>query len=397
MSNDLEEIRKEIKDIWEKELKDKMKKEINSFLDTEYKKYDEKINDFTEEINDNMTQTIKLLGVEKMLERKKTSQNLLDINDSNSLINPILICLSNIKPIVYLCLGLKDSNILKKINEKNKDNFISLFIQLINNLWMENKEYIPIEIHHFLKKLMNKDYESTDPGIIISFILSKLNEELNSEKKNNIQNINNYNEEEVKKYYDEIFKNNKNQISVTFFINYKITRKCPGCEAYKFCYKQKPIVNLYIEELRGSISNDLKKFDNLSLKENLLFLLNNDDSYIKEECSVCGKEKDFKINNNIENINNKILIININRDEDMRHTRSFKYEEKIIFTNSNNIEYELICVLIQELEKNILTYFKSFLDKKWYLYDNKNIVPVPVNNRGMFNEFDAQILIYQKV
>ena len=171
MSNDLEEIRKEINDMWEKELKDNAKKQIDSFLETEYKKYDKKIKDFTEKINDKMNQTTNLLKIEKVLEKKKTSQNLVNIKDSNSLINPILICLSNIKPLVYFCLSLKDSNILKKINEKNKDNFISLFVNLINSLWIENKDYEPIEIHFILKQLMNEDYESPDPGLIISFIL----------------------------------------------------------------------------------------------------------------------------------------------------------------------------------------------------------------------------------
>ena len=404
MSNDLEEIRKEINDMWEKELKDNAKKQIDSFLETEYKKYDKKIKDFTEEINDKMNQTTNLLKIEKVLEKKKTSQNLVNIKDSNSLINPILICLSNIKPLVYFCLSLKDSNILKKINEKNKDNFISSFVNLINSLWIENKEYEPIEIHFILKQLMNEDYESPDPGLIISFILSKLSEELNYEKKNNIQNINinDYKLNEVNKYYDDFYKNNKNEISDIFFINYKITKKCPACKLEKSCYEQKPIVNLYIEELRKSISEQFNRNKSnleLSLKENLLFLLNNDseDNYIKEECMICSKEKEFKINNYIENINNKILIINLNREQDPRHSTCFDYEEKIKFKDFNNVEYELICVLIQKLNnnENILVYFKSFIDKKWYLYQNEQMIQQ--NNKSMFNQYDAQILIYQKV
>ena len=133
------------------------------------------------------------------------------------------------------------------------------------------------------------------------------------------------------------------------------------------------------------------------MKENLLFLLNNDseDNYIKEECMICSKEKEFKINNYIENINNKILIINLNRDQDPIHTRRFDYEEKIKFKDINNVEYELICVLINKFNKNILVYFKSFIDKKWYLYQNEQMIQQ--NNKSMFNQYDAQILIYQKV
>ena len=110
---------------------------------------------------------------------------------------------------------------------------------------------------------------------------------------------------------------------------------------------------------------------------------------------ICSKEKEFKINNYIENINNKILIINLNRDQDPKHSTCFVYEEKIKFKDFNNVEYELICVLINKFNKNILVYFKSFIDKKWYLYQNEQMIQQ--NNKAMFDQYDAQILIYQKV
>ena len=127
----------------------------------------------------------------------------------------------------------------------------------MNNLWLKKLDnYSPSQIHNLLKKLMKKDFSTLDPGVFISFILTKLNEEINYNKKviKNKNNINLTHKEEVEKFFKEYKENNTTQISNDFYIVTQTTKKCQrfkeegGIEINHYYFDYEPIINLYIKK-----------------------------------------------------------------------------------------------------------------------------------------------------
>ena len=405
-------IEKEMKEIWEKELKDKITEKVNSMMAEKYIEYEKLFNKFTNEANKKIEKIDKMYEFE-VLKRKMKLQNLLNIKNSNSLINHILICLINIEPIINLYLGPEKDEIKQKIDEFEKNNFFSFFLNLINNLWIVSKDYYPVEIHNKLKELLKNEYNSNNPGFIISSVLSKINEELKYSKDNKIKG--NLKKSTLQKYNTDLFKKRQNIISRNIFVTHRIRKKCQNCEGEEFYYEQKPIINLFIQE--EDKIKEVKKgyFKDVSLKNYFLFLLN-DKIEVNENCSFCNKK--IQTNNFIEILNNNIFIVYVDRDKDKNYTRDFIYEKKMKFKDFNNIEYTLISVLIMKINKiennkqniknkNVIindvdmsdqnfTYFINFSDNKWYLYNNGKIKRLE-NENEIINKKYAHLLIYKKV
>ena len=218
-------IEEEIDKIWENEIKDKINDKINSIILNKSKEIDKKLEKFGNNLCESMNKVIN--DVEIVILKKdmnKKCRNFAYNNNENSLINFVLLCLNNIEPFVLFCLGYEKNKLLEKINEINENNYFSLFIEILNNIWLKKGDkYSPSKIHDQLKNLNNQIYISNDPGEIIGFFLKKLNEELNYNQNlnnnniNNINNINNYNNREIIK--------NQNKIKELFFVDYKIEKK----------------------------------------------------------------------------------------------------------------------------------------------------------------------------
>ncbi len=404
-------IEKEMKEIWEKELKNKITEKVNSMMAEKYMEYETLFNQFTNEANKKIEKIDKNCEFE-VLKRKMKLQNLLNVKNSNYLINHILICLINTEPIINLYLGPEKDDIKQNIENFDKNNFFSFFLNLINNLWIGYKDYEPVEIHNQLKSLLKNEYNSNNPGFIISSILSKINEELKYSKDN--EGKGNLKKSSLQKYNIELFKKKQNIISRNIFVTHRIRKKCQSCEGEEFYYEQKPIINLFIQE--EDKIKEVKKgyFKDVSLKNYFLFLLN--DKIVNENCSFCNKT--IKTNNFIEILNNNILIVYVNRDKDKNYTRDFEYEKNIKLKDFNNIEYTLISVLIMKKNKNQLniqniknknviindvymsdqnyTYFINFSDNKWYVYNNGKIKKLE-NEKEIINKKYAHLLIYKKV
>ena len=167
-------IREEINDKWKITLEGKMIEKIDLVLNKAYKEFENNLNSFINNISKNINKALKLKINQKPL-------NLVPIDNSNYLVNPILICLSNIDCLVNFCIGEEKDIILENLQENS---FFLSFITFINNLWFKKSgNYNPSQIHNLLKELMKEDFNNLDPGVFISFILTKLNEELNYNKK----------------------------------------------------------------------------------------------------------------------------------------------------------------------------------------------------------------------
>ena len=391
------EIEKEIDIIWENELKDKFVKLLDSNFQTISNEVEKKLDMNAKEVAKNIEKLVNILKpVDIKTKMNRYCTNIIYENNTNYLVNLVLICLSNIEPLVFFCLGNKNE-ILEKIREK--DNLFSLLKELFNNVWLNKNNFNPNRLHNKLKQLNNQKYSSKDPGAIFYFILSKLNDELQFNKNiNNNNNINIYSKEEVFNNFKEMIERNKTQISDIFFVNYQIKKTCRICEAESYFCEQKPIINLYIEQ---QVQNSVVKrgqFQDISLNDNFNFLLN-DNIDIEEDCGICECKQSFKINNLIKGLNNNILIINLDRVKDSLHERNVDIPKQLKLKLQNETKfYEIIAVINRNipLKEEYNAYCKNFFDNKWYVYNNKN-VKMENNENEIFNGHKALLLIYKKI
>lgn len=390
------EIDKEINQLWENELKKNFVDLLNSKFENSFKELDNKLDLHEKQIIKNIEQLIKTIKTDDIKSKmNKICTNLVYENNTNYLVNLVLICLSNIEPLVSFCLGYEKNELLEKI--KLKDNIFALLVELFNNLWLNKNNYRPNKIHNLLIKLDKKKYSSQDPGNIISFILLQLNKELNFNNiiNNNNNKVNKYVKEDVFNNFQETIKKNKTKISEMFFVNYQIKKTCENY-AESYSCMQMPIINLYIQkrDTNSLVKNPL--FKDLSLNENFGFLLN-DNIDVVEKCDICGIEQLFKINNMIIGLNNTILIINLNREKDPSHDRDIHFKENLVLKVSNvKIKYELLCVLNKNNINEYNAYCKNFFDHCWYVY-NKEYYKNVDDYKDIFNGQKALLLIYKKI
>ena len=100
--------------------------------------------------------------------------------------------------------------------------------------------------------------------------------------------------------------------------------------------------------------------------------------------------------------------MNINRDKDPNNTIFFEFPEvfdgkKIINSKLNLPNYELTAVIkkafnynYNNLEYN--TFFKSFIDKKWYSFNNQRIASIDNNYKNYVCDYqNICLLIYTKI
>ena len=135
---------------------------------------------------------------------------------------------------------------------------------------------------------------------------------------------------------------------------------------------------------------DKQKID-LRKEFKILFI----DKNIKEAHSK--NNEDFQ--KEIKSISNK-LIININRNKNKNQYLDYpmKLETAYLFENNinDNKKYELEGVIIikNNNNKNIYyAYYKNFVNKKWYLFNDENIELVQDENQIIDKE-NASLLMY---
>ena len=331
--------------------------------------------------------------------------------NSNPLINIILQCLSNIKWIPgYYLNPVKENKILQKSKDNPNNNYLGpSFLKLLDHLWKSNKkEYSPNEIHDDLKKLMMNNYKTNDAGIILKYILNELHEELLINDINNNPDeddpFDQYDEKKCLKKYQSIFLQQRTQISDYFYSTIEIKKRCVKCSHSAIFFEASPIVTIY---LLGENNNN-EMFNKFSLEEHLQYLLiSKEEEKINENCFICCNEEN-KYVNKVLYTSSGVLIININRDKDANNTIYFRYPEnfegqKIINNKLNLPKYELTTVIKKTNNNNFnnleyIAYFKSFIDQKWYSYNNQTIESIENNYKNIiFDEKNTCVLIYTKI
>ena len=385
------EIRDEINKRWENELKKKINDMMEPKINKAYK-------DFINNLNLIINSTFEKLENDLIPEKNKLPANLVPIKGSNKLINPILICLSNIDAFMNLGFIKDKKNIMKSLNEKVNNNLFTPISKLMFKLWTTKEvKCDPKEVDNNLKALMMEDYKGDDPGAIISFILNKLNEEI-------------YMNQEILKD-----KNTKGIIENNFFVSVIMTYFCDSfgkdSEPNKIKEKEK-VLDLYINE--PDKFTGIGRINSSTFENDFSFMLIKDFD-VKKRCEICQRSHMLRVGKIIDELSN-YLIINLNREMDKDRIMNFVYPTKFKYSDiarekdKENLNYELVSVImdnkikivdreeVMEDDENIkiLTYSKNFNDNRWYLY-TENKISLVSNEYDAISTKNALILVYRKI
>lgn len=404
---------------------DQFNKEINQIFDEGQKRIFNNIenakNKFNEIINEKKIINNLLTG-----KRQKPILQKLDNEPNqtyNSILNPILLLLANLKIITLFALGqekdaiiIKMKNLLLTVTPNNI--FLFYFMKLMNemrdtNIAIPNSKVFHQYLIDFLKS-EKKEYLCQDPGKIINTILIMIDSQIKLLK--NIpsihKNINEYDEESVRKYFEERTNNNPTFVTTNFSMTLITKEKCAQNHT-KYSYNQIFAIDLFPKrpEVEEIVPENLKQ---------VFYFYINDEPKQKEYCQKCKKE--LQINKNIESLKD-YLIININRKEDPENKMKIIYPQLLdISTEKKELKYELISILMnintitanldreglkyinRKNKNNYVLFTKNFINKKWYkTTENEQNIEFKGKLDNEINKFEdnrpnplINLLVYKK-
>ena len=404
---------------------DQFNKEINQIFDEGQKRIFNNIenakNKFNEIINEKKIINNLLTG-----KRQKPILQKLDNEPNqtyNSILNPILLLLANLKIITLFALGqekdaiiIKMKNLLLTVTPNNI--FLFYFMKLMNemrdtNIAIPNSKIFHQYLIDFLKS-EKKEYLCQDPGKIINTILIMIDSQIKLLK--NIpsihKNINEYDEESVRKYFEERTNNNPTFVTTNFSMTLITKKKCAQNHT-KYSYNQIFAIDLFPKrpEVEEIVPENLKQ---------VFYFYINDEPKQKEYCQKCKKE--LQINKNIESLKD-YLIININRKEDPENKMKIIYPQLLeISADKKELKYELISVLMnintitanldreglkyinRKNKNNYVLFTKNFINKKWYkTTENEQNIEFKGKLDNEINKFEdnrpnplINLLVYKK-
>ena len=415
-----EQMRKEIDELWDKEFKQTFSNQINNCLNETFQTLEKELKDFDLYVNQNIESLDKIyeeklnkkkidFGSDEELRKKPIHFNELKSPplvkivsfDTNFFINLILYSLSNIQTLIaYYFNPEKEEKIKKKSKENPNNAYLGpSFLKLLDHLWKSlDKEYLPLDIHKNLKRLMQNNYYTKDFGAITNFILNQLHLEL-------IENFTIYNSNDPYLHYNKVetfneflkyIENNKTKISVSFYSVIKNKKICQNCNKAEYNFMPSLVTNIYLEYYNqpNMISNN-----NLNLEEHLKnLLIEKGHETVFENCVNCKSQKNKFVEKELYTVS-EVIIFNINRKKDPQYQVSFNYPEffegKKIIKNELNLnlpKYMLIGV-IKKLPNTYVAICRSFINNQWYWYNTQNIGIVQ-NKNDIFDNKNACLLIY---
>ena len=379
--------------------------ELNQKLEQINKQIDENFDNLSNNVEIKLKTTLIQLKTniidKKYLNKLKTIREipkidmipeLIDSDNFNFIINPILFCLATLDIITEFSLKETEDN--KKILNiiQGNNSFIDNFISLMKS--MREKNFVNPHyksVHKCLSNIFNnfEKYMSQDPEFIIRTILETLQKDIYLVKVN------------LKEYIPNIITDN-------FFSEIKKIKKCIKCKS--ICWERDEEENFVFDLfLREPV--EIKEEESLSSTFSNLLSGENED---KMKCQSCNEE--LSNTTNFEVLKN-YLILNINRDKDPNNEMKLKYSNILNITDSTEKEYkfELILALTDiETAKNNLNieqkkiinkrnknnfkiFFKNFINNKYYKFINgKFIVENNGNMEDEISQHKPNILIYKK-
>jgi len=320
-----------------------------------------------------------------------------ELDKTNSLINLVLQCLSNINKFVSYYLNPKEEEkILAKSNQDPNNTYLGpSLLKLLVSLWKGSKDvYSPNEIHEVLKKLMKSSYNSDNSGFLIGFILKQLNKELNIKEvvDKDDNPYEHYNKDEYLRKFLNLRQKNSNEILDSFFSVEILKKRCNKCVKNSYFFQNTPVINIYLE---GS--------GQFKLKENLKsLLLESEKKIFKDFCPFCRGNQENTLNHDIY-ATYSIIIFNIIRknNSDISFIYPETFDGRWVINYAYALpNYQLISVIKKIPDaKNKINYFtayiKSFVDNNWYVHTKEKIEKI--KNLKEINDGNyACMLIYQE-
>lgn len=378
-----------------------------------------------------------ILKIEQVVRKPLNEENI------NSILSPILFCLSQLNLLKEYFVEKKESiNLYKFVEENTLSEILLNFFDELNEKGIggDLNEIYSKYSDSFAKSLLMKVEEKKlydSPGDILSLILQNLDKEQNENNKyiagyqeeSNIKFLNNinkgktydiYNENEMlQKFIDEFSINHKTFIYEKFNIILKSSKLCKICNKSSYAFESFPTLNIHLNKGKSLVNendNDYEMYNALLCKikfpENISQLLS--PSYLSKKvelCKNCNKYNEVLINKNIFLLK-EYLIINIDRQNDPKNEMIFIYPEKLDLTSQSSCiinQYQLIGVITKEInernynindvDKNILKYicyFRKQNSNEWICFDESNNLNDLENNNSIFNFKGVSVLIYSK-
>ena len=322
------------------------------------------------------------------------SLKLLTIPNYNPLINLVLYCLVNFKPLRSLYLNHQNEQYINR-----SPNYLGpALLKLFDYYWKsDSKEYSTEHIHKAIQRLLQNNYFSYNFGLIFEKIISQLRNEISSPMINNIYIDNNsYNYTESLKNLKRSF--DKEQNMILHNTSYSILdrmKQCSNCSrSFQFFFEINPIINIYLNKGSNNYIDMMQSLNDL--------LLDNSQQTINEYCNFCKSFTNKRIaSKGIIHASN-LIIFNIIRapyqNNCFNYTPRFSYQN-IIKKNDyfpvQNINYDLIAIFRKVYFNNnqqIIVYIKNFVNGKWYAYNNKEIIE---EQRLCYDGLNDFLLVYQ--
>ena len=333
--------------------------------------------------------------------------------------NATLQCLSNTdKLTTYFLYRFKYNK-----NDSSKKISNNFYI-VLHNLWESDKNYY--NPNKFKKALSEENplfsgVNPNDSKDLLNFLLERLHLELNKASNdtitqiNNFQNLNQLNEEQVKKNFFKTFtKRHKSIISDLFYFTIETKTMCGGCNFVKFNFQ----INFFLEFPLKQVNFYL--FQNAKIKS----LINKDgsnpdinlydcfDYYQKIDtmngenkmyCNFCKNTCDSLYCTSLYLLP-EILIINLNRGKNAVYQCKVNFPEelnlsKYVTIKKMNKIYNLYAVICHigpsSMSGHFVAYCRNRIDGKWYLF-NDAIVTKCENQKEYLTKM-PYILFYKSI
>ena len=329
--------------------------------------------------------------------------------------------MSNIAPLTNYFLSNKEKFL--NIPEKNKEMKISkAYSDIIYNLWDKknmngtfNPHYFKEIIRKIQNLVLNGNIENDSIKIIL-FLYERIHKELNEiNNNNNKDECNDTNQIdsiiEYAKCISRFESQNKSIIKDIFYFCKADITKCLKCETKFYTYLMDNNLKFPLDEVKNykqskdknNVYNDIINiydcFEYYTLENNLNDLM---------DCKSCNQKSEYtkysKISSYPEVLT--IFLTKKNRDFEFEIDYYIEGEKLMLYTiklgddNMMKFKYELISVVIEIKDRfrndgRYLTYCKSPVDKKWYLYDFSKVENIPDPTQTIYGI--PFLLYYQKI
>ena len=325
-------------------------------------------------------QTLKLIGLENI--------------GATCYMNATLQCLSNTDKLTTYFLDkfhYDKNDISKKISNN--------FYIVLHNLWESEKNYY--KPNKFKKALSEENplfsgVNANDSKDLLNFLLERLHLELNKASHdnitqiNNIQDVNQISEEQVKQNFFKVFtKNHKSIISDLFYFTIETKSICGGCGCIKYNFQisfflEFPLeqVNYYLYQnarIKSLINKDgsnpeVNLYDCFEYYQKIDRMTGENQMY----CNNCHNLCDSLYGTSIYYLP-EILIINLNRGKNAVYQCKVNFPEelnlsKYVTVKKINTKYKLYAVICHigpsSMSGHFVAYCRNRIDDNWYLYND---------------------------